>query len=187
MSAPRVEPLDEGTLLARARAGDRGAFAALVREHERDIYTLAVRLTEDYDQAADVAQEAFIRAWNGLPAFRGDSSFGTWMYRITVNTAWTWRRRRRRNQTIDLDGLEAVPPELQYRDDVDEALVLRNRLRAALNELPSGLRTVVVLRDVYGLSHQEIADQLGISAGAAKVRLHRGHRRLQRHLEEHEA
>jgi RNA polymerase sigma-70 factor (ECF subfamily) len=181
---PRVEELDEQALLARARGGDRGAFAVLVREHQRDIYTLAVRLTEDYDQAADVTQEAFIRAWNGLPGFRGDSSFGTWMYRITVNTAWTWRRRRRKHQTVDLDALDGVPPELQYRDDLDEALELRHRLRSALNELPVGLRTVVVLRDVYGLSHQEIADHLGISAGAAKVRLHRGHRRLQRQLED---
>jgi RNA polymerase sigma-70 factor (ECF subfamily) len=186
VNAPRVEAIDEGALLARARTGDRTAFATLVREHQRDVYTLAVRLTEDYDQAADVAQEAFIRAWNGLSGFRGDSSFGTWMYRITVNTAWTWKRRRRRQQTVDLDTLPGVPPELQYRDDIDESLALRHRLRAALNELSVGLRTVVVLRDVYGLSHQEIADQLGISTGAAKVRLHRGHRRLQRYLEENE-
>ena len=89
---PRVEPTREQELIARAQAGDRSAFAALVREHGNEVYTLARRLVGDPHLAADVAQETMIRAWRALPNFRGEAAFSTWLHRITVNTAWTQKK-----------------------------------------------------------------------------------------------
>lgn len=184
MGERRVEAHGEGDLVARAREGDRQAFAELVRLHQDEVYTLAVRLTGDGDIAADVAQEALIRAWRALPRFRGESALSTWLYRITVNTAWTMRRRRRRHQAVPLEavgdaGLSdgSLSPEM-----AGEAADLRRRLRAALASLPEAQRAVVVLKDVYGWSHAEVGEALGITVAAAKVRLHRAHRRLQEHL-----
>ena len=94
---PRVEPTREQELIARAQAGDRSAFAVLVREHGNEVYTLARRLVGDPHLAADVAQETMIRAWRALPNFRGEAAFSTWLHRITVNTAWTQKKRARRH------------------------------------------------------------------------------------------
>ncbi len=99
----------EGRLIERARRGDSDAFAQLVRSHTDDMYTLAYRLTGDRDLAADVAQEAMIRAWRGLGGFRGDAAFSTWLYRITANTAWTHRNRQRRRRWAPLEQAERIP------------------------------------------------------------------------------
>jgi RNA polymerase sigma-70 factor (ECF subfamily) len=167
-------------LVAAARDGDRGAFDELVEATYVDTYTLAYRLTNDEEDARDVVQEAYLRAYRGLAAFRGDARFSTWMYRITANCAATQlgRRRHHRHEELGDDlvaGEEhpATSPELGA--DVTE---LRGRLVPALAALPAGLRAVIVLRDIYDLSHEEIAAELGISRSAAKVRLHRARRRL---------
>lgn len=184
--AERVELERERELVARAQSGDRAAFAALVRAHQDEVYTLARRLVGDPHLASDVAQEALIRAWRALPKFRGDSRLSTWLYRITVNTSWTHRDRARRHQGIPLEEQYDIPAP-EDRDHpvfAGEMLELRARLREALDRLPQGQRQVVVLKDIHGWSHAEIAEAAGISVTAAKVRLHRARARLARDLEE---
>lgn len=182
-----VEDRREKELVARAQRGDRAAFAALVRAHQDEVYTLARRLVGDPHLAADVAQDALVRAWRALPAFRGDSKLSTWLHRITVNTAWTHRDRARRHAAVALDEVAERPalPGVDHDPEVaGEMLELRGRLRHALDRLPEGQRQIVVLKDVYGWSHTEIARTMGISVTAAKVRLHRARARLAKDLEE---
>ena len=182
MRANEVKPGDE-ELVQLAREGDRGAFSELVVRHQNEVFTLALRLVGDRELAADVAQEAFVRAWRALPKFRGDSRFTTWMHRITVNTAWSLRARAARRRTERLDDLVYEPRATGMTPErAGELSELRPRLEAALRVLPTGTRTVVVLKDVYGWSHPEIAAHLDISVTAAKVRLHRGRKRLRDEL-----
>ena len=185
MDMAQVERDRERELITRAQAGDRAAFGALVREHGNEVYTLARRLVGDPHLAADVAQETLIRAWKALPNFRGDAALSTWLHRITVNTAWTQRKRARRHSGPPLDDfLEmAAPIGSDHPEVAGETLELRGRLREALDALPEAQRRVVVLKDVYDWSHAEIAETMGISVSAAKVRLHRARARLAQHLE----
>lgn len=181
-----VENQRELDLISRAQNGDRAAFAALVREHQDEVYTLARRLVGDPHLAADVAQEALIRAWRALPKFRGDAKFSTWIYRITVNTSWTHKKRAGRHQATPIEEHTqvAAPVDARHPEVAGEILELRARLRHALDSLPDAQREVVVLKDIYGWSHAEIADSMGITVTAAKVRLHRARARLARDLEE---
>ncbi len=183
MERERVQHPEALDLTERARDGDRDAFSELVRIHQHEVYTLAVRLVRDRDQAADVAQDAFVRAWRAMPKFRGDAKFSTWMYRITVNTAWTHRSKQGR---VRLDPLENLPedPISTSLDPVraGESASARPHIERALMDLTASVRTVVVLKDIYGWSHGEIAEHLGISVTAAKVRLHRGRKDLRSKL-----
>lgn len=182
----RVEHEKERELIARAQGGDRAAFAALVRAHQHEVFTLARRLVGDPHLAADIAQEALIRAWRALPRFRGDSRLSTWLYRITVNTSWTHRKRVKRHSASPIEdhtGL-AAPEDADHPSVAGEMVDLRHRIRQALDDLPEGQRLVVVMKDIQGWSHAEIAEAAGISVTAAKVRLHRARARLARDLEE---
>jgi RNA polymerase sigma-70 factor (ECF subfamily) len=163
-----------------AREGCRDAFEDLVRATYQDTFSLALRLTGNLDDAHDVAQDTYLRAFRGMRRFRGDAQLGTWLYRITANCAATLGSRRRRHQHLELTDAVAVADERPEHDPVAraDAADARARVRAALEGLPPRLRTVVVLRDIYDLPHEAIAERLGISVGAAKVRLHRGRRRL---------
>ena len=173
-------------LVDRARNGDQAAFSELVRIHQHEVFTLALRLVGDRTLAADVAQEAMVRAWKAIGRFRGDAAFGTWLHRITVNAAWTQKTRAKRHQSQDLDVI-AEQPETDVRASPEiagERAELRSVLKAALNRLPEQQRAVVVLKDIYGWSHKDISDSLSISVTAAKVRLHRAHLRLRDLLKE---
>lgn len=178
---PTDDPSGLDRLAAAARDGDRVAFEELVRRTYVDTFTLAVRLTGNEEDAADVVQDTYIRAWKGMGRFRGDSQFSTWLYRVTANTAATHLRKRSRRRADPLDDV-IDPPETRI-DALPEASAetgaLGERINGALDQLPTGLRAVVVLKDVYGLPHEAIAEELGISEAAAKVRLHRGRKRLQ--------
>jgi RNA polymerase sigma-70 factor (ECF subfamily) len=182
----RVESERERALVSRALDGDKAAFAALVRAHQDEVYTLARRLVGDPQLAADVSQEALIRAWRALPKFRGDAKFSTSLHRITVNTAWTLKARARRHETSPLDDHLEIPASVDGSDPevAGQVIELRNTLRDALDRLPAAQREVVVMKDVYGWSHAEIAEAMDISVTAAKVRLHRARARLVRDLEE---
>ena len=177
-------PSGQEQLVAAAQAGDRDAFDELVRATYADTYTLAYRLTGDEEDARDVVQEAYLRAYRGLKRFRGDARFSTWMYRITANCASTLLAKRTRHRHEELtddaaiaDGRPEIDPE-----SMAEAELLRDRVSDALHDLPPGLRAVVVLRDIYDLPHEAIAAELGISEAAAKVRLHRARKKLRERL-----
>ena len=184
MERERVEQLQPQDLIEKAKLGDRDAFGELVAQHQHEVFTLAVRLVRDRDLAADVSQDAFIRAWRAMPKFRGDAKFSTWMHRITVNTAWTHRAKQKR---MRLDPLESMisEPQASTLDPVraGEAASASPKIEEALMQLSGSIRAVVVLKDVYGWSHSEIADHLEISVTAAKVRLHRGRKELRNLLD----
>lgn len=179
-----VDPAEERDLVERATSGDHGAFDELVRATYADTFTLAVRLMGDVEDARDVTQDAYIRAFRSIKRFRGDARFATWMYRITANCAATQLSRRTKGRHEELSDDDPIPDP---RFDIDpeamaEAGALRDRVTAALADLPDRLRAVVVLRDVYDLSHESIATELGITEAAAKVRLHRARRKLKERL-----
>jgi RNA polymerase sigma-70 factor (ECF subfamily) len=171
---------DIEALVTRARKGDREAFTELVARTYTDTYTLAVRLTGNDADAADVVQDTYVRAFKSITNFRGESKFTTWLYRIAANCASTHMSRTRRNRHELLDDDYVVvdtavrhDPELSADNDV-----LHGKLVGALESLPKSMREVVVLRDVYDLTHDDISNELGISVTAAKVRLHRARKRL---------
>lgn len=172
--------VDIETLALAAKAGDDRAFSALVEATYGDTYTLAHRLTGNAHDAADVVQDAYIRAYKNLKSFRGDSKFSTWMYRITANCAATHLSKRRRNNHDELTELISPSDSTAIHDPDFVAMngSLRSSLLEALAALPASMRAVVVLRDVYDLPHEDIAAELGISVTAAKVRLHRARRKL---------
>ena len=170
-----------------ARAGDQAAFARLVEQTYCDVFLLAARLTRNHHDAFDVVQDAYLRAYRGLIDFRGEARFTTWLHRITVNCANTLIAKRRRNQCdqIQEDVLDTTRdrhPEGRFSD-----AEFSSELLEALDELPLNLRAVVVLRDVFDLPHSDIGKQLGISPAAAKVRLHRGRKRLRITIETNQA
>ena len=177
-SDPTTASLDE--LVDAARTGDHAAFEELVRRTSADTYTLARRLVSDDEDARDVVQDAYLRAYRSIGRFRGDAQFTTWLYRITANCASTHLGRRRRHRHDELDEEVDVADTSPEHDPAAMATtaLLRERLEAAIAELPPRLRAVVVLRDIYDLNHAQIAEQLGITESAAKVRLHRARRRL---------
>jgi len=167
-------------VVAAARGGDRAAFDEVVRRTYADTYTLAHRLTGNEDDARDVVQEAYLRAYRGLRRFRGEARFTTWLYRITANccTTLTARRARQRHEPLGEDEPVADPRldhDPEWRVSAGEE---REAVARALAGLPLRLRQVIVLRDIYDLPHAAIAGQLGITEAAAKVRLHRARRRL---------
>lgn len=181
---PRSDPDAMAALVARAQAGDEKAFEELVTATHAETYTLARRLTGSDDDARDVVQEAYLRAYRSIGRFRGEARFTTWMYRITANCASTYvgkRRKHRHDELVDDLVVVDTRPDLDPVAQAD-ASDLRTRLVGALDELPPKLRAVVVLRDVYDLPHEAIAAELGISESAAKVRLHRARRKLKDHL-----
>ena len=182
--------LDDTTALAlAARDGDAAAFEQLVRATYAETYTLAYRLLSNEEDARDVTQEVYLRAYRGLRRFRGDAQVTTWLHRITANTAMSQRSRRLRHRHERLDPDLAVVDGRPEHDPVGKADAdeLRRRVEGALRELPARLRAVVVLRDVYDLTHDAIASELGISETAAKVRLHRARRKLRDRLFAEEA
>lgn len=183
MERERVEHPQPNELVELARAGDRDAFGELVRRHQHEVYTLAVRLVHDRDLASDVTQDAFVRAWRAMPKFRGDSKFSTWLHRITVNTAWTHRTRNNRVRLDPLESLAADPEaDVLEPERAGEAAMVAPTIEDALAQLSASVRSVVVLKDIYDWTHAEIADHLDISVTAAKVRLHRGRKELRQRL-----
>lgn len=170
-------------LVEAAAAGDEAAFSELVRLTHTEMYGLAYRLVGNEDDARDVLQEAYLRAYRSLSKFRGDAAFTTWLYRITANAAYTYMRRRGRHRAESLEGIEEPESTVPRPDEVSQNLSLRGQLTRRLRELPPEQRAVVVMKDVYDLPHDVIAKELGISVTAAKVRLHRARKRLRAALE----
>jgi RNA polymerase sigma-70 factor (ECF subfamily) len=158
-------------LVERAQRGDRRAFEELVERHQHRLYTLAVRTLGSVDEAADAVQEAFIRAWLGLPRFRGGSLFSTWLFRICVNAAHD-QRLKRRAEPLD-ETREPADSQDAFRTSE-----LSGALQAALDELDEDYRVAVVLYDVLGCSYTEIAELTDVAEGTVKSRIFRGRSRL---------
>ena len=177
----RADATDElADLVAEAKAGDRHAFDDLVTATYADAFTLATRLMGNEEDASDVVQDAYLRAFRAIGRFRGDARFTTWLYRIVANCAATALGRRGRHRHDELDEAMQIPDDHADRDPERKAGDAHDRLRvqAALATLPEKLRVVVVLRDIYDLPHEAIASELGITETAAKVRLHRARKKL---------
>jgi RNA polymerase sigma-70 factor, ECF subfamily len=175
---------DLAELVTAARSGDRSAFDKLVRATYADMYTLAYRLMGNEEDARDVVQDSYLRAYRGLHRFRGDALFTTWMYRITANCASTQLVKSSRARHEELDDDSQIADIRPDNDPELRAAAASERLRVAkaLEALPPRLRAVVVLRDIYDLPHESIAAELGITEAAAKVRLHRARRKLRERL-----
>jgi RNA polymerase sigma-70 factor (ECF subfamily) len=183
----------EAALIQRCVAGEEVACAELVAGHERMVYTLAMHLLGDRDEALDLSQEVFLRVFRTIGSFRGQSALKTWIYRIVINQARNrqrfWRRRRRSDQ-VSLDQHVAEHGDLSQPGDgtsPHRALArkeLASRLWSALNDLPFDQRTVIVLREIDGLSYEEIAFSLGVAIGTVKSRLTRARQELRVQLRE---
>ena len=169
----------EAALIARARGGDTRAFEALYRQNVDRVYGLCLRMTGNVSEAEDCAQEAFIQAWNKLSRFRGDSAFGTWMHRIAVNAVLGRIRKSKREQ----DRIQVVAETASSPASMGDSGELRD-LSDAIDRLPEGARHVFVLNAVYGYSHEESSDMLGIAVGTTKAQLHRARRLLAQQLKE---
>jgi RNA polymerase sigma-70 factor (ECF subfamily) len=172
---------DDVELLRRARSGDLDAFADIVRLYEQRLRIVVSRLLDDARDVEEAVQDSFVQAWRHLDRYRGDAAIFTWLYRIGVNEALA-RRRRKVVPTIDLDS-PAAAAVAENRREVQpeqsaEASDLRTRLIDCLRALPFEYREAVVLRDVAGLTNEEVATALGITVPAAKSRIHRGRLQL---------
>jgi RNA polymerase sigma-70 factor (ECF subfamily) len=160
--------------VARAAAGDRSAFERVYREHVNRVFSLCARMVSDRARAEELTQDVFVRAWEKLHLFRGESSFGTWLHRLTVNVVLNARkvegRQRSRYEENDDDaGMDSLPGVVGMPLAPGDLLDLEE----AITKLPPGARRVFVLHDVEGYKHEEIAEMLGVTSGATKAQLHR--------------
>jgi RNA polymerase sigma-70 factor, ECF subfamily len=176
---------DDHTLLARAREGDVDAFAEFVGRYEHRVRSVLFRLLDDDRDVEEATQDCFVQAWRNLDRFRGDAAPFTWLYRIAVNEA-LMRLRRKRLPTTDIDEelerIAADPEPAQEPHRAAESGELEQFLAARIRELEPEYRAPLVLRDVIGLSNQEVADILELSLPAAKSRIHRARMRIREEL-----
>jgi len=174
-AAPAAPAREPGELVRRAAAGDARAFEELYKENLGRVYALCLRMTRDRSRAEDLTQEAFVRAWEKLNSFRGDSAFSTWLHRLTVNLVLTdARTRARQNERVTLGDENGVPDTPARHEAPRE----RMDLEAAIAGLPEGARHVFVLYEIEGYRHEEIAQMMGIASGTTKAQLHRARRLL---------
>ena len=183
-------PDAERALIDRAQQGDHDAFAALVNEHQRYIYNLALRVLRDENEALDLAQETFVRAWSALPNFRGQSKFRTWLYRIVTNLCYNRLPGLRRSlNALGDDVVEEIPdPDSKSGNPARklEMQELREHLRQAVDDLDERYRLLIALRYQDELSYDEIASTLNLPLGTVKTGLFRAKERLRRALEAYE-
>ena len=182
------EQMREQRLVAAARGGDEGAFETLVRLYEKRVFALAVRMCGSREDAAEASQEAFLAAWQGLAFFRGESSFSTWLYRLTSNACVDLLRREGRHRAAagpSLDDEEAgldVPDQTLSPQDEAERRELREAIDRGLEALTPEHRQVLVLREMHQLSYDEIADVLSLDVGTVKSRISRARKQLRNFL-----
>jgi RNA polymerase sigma-70 factor (ECF subfamily) len=171
----------DAQLVRRVQKGDKGAFDLLVLKYQHKIVNLVMRYVRDPDQALDISQEAFLKAYRALPRFRGDSAFYTWMYRIAVNTAKNYlaaQRRRPMNVELDLQDPEQYDLHAKLKEtDTPEGVTLSDELQEtverAIAALPEDLRTAIVLRELEGMSYEEIAQTMECPVGTVRSRIFR--------------
>jgi RNA polymerase sigma-70 factor (ECF subfamily) len=182
MAQPSPDPADDETLVRRVRQGDDAAYADIVARHQQRIVRVAYRITGSHEEALDVAQEVFLKAYRKLDAWRPHGPFGGWLLRLAVNQAIDHRRRVSRHADERTTGLDRAPAAMAPRTDRGDTYALRMeidaRVREALTKLSEAQRTVFMLRHYEGLALNEIAPVMGSSVGSVKVHLFRAVRRL---------
>ena len=175
-------------LIERAARGDGAAFSDLMAVHEAKMYAVALRMCGNHEDAQDCLQDAMIRIYRAISGFKGQSSFSTWVYRITTNTCLDELRRRKTRQNTSLDGL--LDAGWSPSDDMDTperhalASERRREISRAIAELPEDMRAAIILRDVQGFAYDEIAEMLGANVGTIKSRISRGREKLREKLSE---
>ena len=184
-----MDKTQEQRLVDAARRGDEAAFESLVRLYEKRVFALAVRMCGNSEDAAEAAQEAFLAAWQGLRFFRGDSSFSTWLYRLTSNACVDLLRREGRHRSVagpslDDDGElnRDVPDTTPSPQEEAERRELRAQIEEGLRALSPEHRQVLILREMHQLSYDEIADTLDLDVGTVKSRISRGRKQLRNFL-----
>lgn len=186
---------DEALLVSRARDGDAAAFGQLVEAYEKRVFNLAYRMCGNREDAADLAQEALVRAYRAMRRFREQAQFSTWLYRIVVNVCLDYQRSRMRHPTVSLDepvaGDDGDIPRQIEADILDpsaeyERMETQETVHRAIGKLNEDHRAVVVLRDIQGLAYEEIADVLGVALGTVKSRLNRARMALKDELQHSE-
>jgi RNA polymerase sigma-70 factor (ECF subfamily) len=190
-----LRPSASQEFIERLKRREAGAFEELVAERSGEIYGLLFRLTENGEEARDLTQETFLRAFQNIDRFRGDADVRTWIYRIAINQArnrFRWWRRRKRDATVSLDqkqgesGQSIIGTLAEPSENPEQQTLARERemaLRSALQRLGQAYRETVILRDIEGFTYEEIADTLEINVGTVKSRLARGRQELRKKLE----
>lgn len=176
----------EAAIVRKVLGGDANAFETLVLEYEKNVYNIALRMTGNSEDAADMTQEAFIKAYNSLQSFRGDSKFSVWLYRIVSNVCLDFLRSKNRRPTVSLsveddDGEDAqldVADESQSPELLLDRKLTRDSVRRGLDSLPLDYRQILLLREIQGLSYDEIAQALSLEVGTVKSRIFRARKRL---------
>jgi RNA polymerase sigma-70 factor (ECF subfamily) len=183
---------DDRELVQRATRGDREAFGALVQRHQDRVFNLAYQIVRNREDALDVAQDAFVKAFASLSSFKGEASITTWIHRIVVNLAIDCLRRRRRGESVAYDDRLAVPEDGETAppapDDPESVLEARQRqalLARGIEALPPAHRAVLILREIEGLRYEEIARAVGCNLGTVMSRLFYARRKLQKVLQPH--
>ncbi len=187
MSAKR----SDAALVKRVQEGDKQAFNLLVLKYQTKIVNLVMRYVRDPDEANDVAQEAFLKAYRALPRFRGDSAFYTWLYRIAVNTAKNYlvaAKRRPVEYDLDLQDPEQYDMQARLKDiDSPEGVMMKDEVQRtideAIGELPEDLRTAIVLRELEGMTYEEIAETMECPVGTVRSRIFRAREAISKRIE----
>lgn len=184
--------MEEKELVARAKAGDETAFAALMEANQGRVYTLLLRMTGSPEDAMELSQETFLNAWRGLKSFHGDSAFSTWVYRLASNVCIDFLRREKRRRsismTVSLDGEEGrqadLPDDRSGPQRLYERQETREMVRKALLELSREHRQILIMRELNGMSYAEIGAVLGLESGTVKSRIARARLALRKILVE---
>jgi len=192
LSPRSSKDLDDRTLVDLVLDGDQGAYQVLVQRYQSKVFAVAYGVLHNREDAREVAQEAFIKAYRNLPSFRRDSSFYTWIYRVTVNLGIDFQRKAYRKRETELDETRITPDDAHHTGPRPmatpgqslERKELAERISAAIDMLPADQRTAVVLREIQGLSYKEIADAMGCAEGTVMSRLFYGRKKLQQILED---
>jgi RNA polymerase sigma-70 factor (ECF subfamily) len=183
---PSLMAVDEAQLVSASQRGDQDAFAQLVQRHQRRVFNLAFRMLQQYEEASEVTQEAFLAAWQGLPTFRGEARFSTWLYRIAYNCSLKQLELRKRDRTLqaNVEAEQSLAEGEQERVDARlESRARQSLVREQLAQLPAKYRIVLILRHLQDMSYEEMAELLKIPIGTIKTHLFRARNLLKERLE----
>lgn len=192
-------PLADSELVKKAQRGNNPAFEELVRRYEQKVYNIAFRMLGKEEEAKDAMQDSFLRAYRFIKKFKSESSFYTWLYRITTNVCLTRLKQRKNKESVTLSLDEPIKdgedtqreiPDFKYSPEIlHQRQTMQKALQSAINDLPTDYRSVIVLRELQGLSNKEVGKALRLSLASVKSRLHRGRvflrNRLSKYVESH--